>query len=113
MPNKHFTTEQPPGPALLFSGRVLSFSGFPCSGNVCHPGLSHCQVILSWLLFFPFLKTIYLCALVFGLYVCLCEGAGFPGTGVTDSCELPYANTVHFFVVVVVVFGFSRQGFSV
>ena len=29
------------------------------------------------------------CALVFGLQVCLCESVGSPGTGVTDSCELP------------------------
>ena len=24
------------------------------------------------------------------MHVCLCEGVGSPGTGVTDSCELPY-----------------------
>ena len=30
-----------------------------------------------------------LCALVFCLHVCLCEGVRAPGTGVTDSCELP------------------------
>lgn len=27
-------------------------------------------------------------ALVFYLHVCLCEGVGSPGTGVTDSCEV-------------------------
>ena len=26
---------------------------------------------------------------MFCLHVCLCEGVGSPGTGVTDSCELP------------------------
>ena len=25
------------------------------------------------------------------LYVCLCEGVRSPGTGITDSCELPCA----------------------
>ena len=29
-----------------------------------------------------------LCALVFCLYVCLCEDVGSPGTGVIDTCEL-------------------------
>ena len=27
--------------------------------------------------------------MVFCLNVCLCEGVIFPGTGVTDGCELP------------------------
>ena len=31
----------------------------------------------------------FMCVCVF-LHVCLCEGAGSTGTGVTDSCELPY-----------------------
>lgn len=33
---------------------------------------------------------IYLFALVFCLHVYLCEGAGFPGTKITESCELPH-----------------------
>ena len=35
------------------------------------------------------LFTFISCALVFCRHVCLCEGVGSPGTGVTDSCELP------------------------
>lgn len=30
-----------------------------------------------------------LCALMLCLHVGLCEGARFPGTGLTDSCKLP------------------------
>jgi hypothetical protein len=37
-------------------------------------------------LFWSFLKK---CALVFCLRMCLCKGAKPPGTGVTESCELP------------------------
>ena len=40
-----------------------------------------------------FLKSMYLfiflCALVFCLQVCLCDGVRSPRAGVTDSCELP------------------------
>lgn len=27
---------------------------------------------------------------MFCLHVCLCEGVRFPGTGVADSCDLPW-----------------------
>jgi hypothetical protein len=36
-----------------------------------------------------FYLFLILCALVFCLYACLCEGVVSPGTGVTDSCGLP------------------------
>jgi hypothetical protein len=45
---------------------------------VCH----HCLAV-------DFLITVMSCALVFCLYIRLCEGIGASGTGVTDSCELP------------------------
>jgi hypothetical protein len=32
---------------------------------------------------------LFLCTLVFYLHVCQYEEAGFPGTGLTDSCKLP------------------------
>ena len=34
---------------------------------------------------FNYLDILILCALVFSLHVCLCEGVRYPGTGVTDS----------------------------
>ena len=43
---------------------------------------------IRFVLSFLFLQ-IYLCALVFCLYVYLCEGVRSSLTGVTDSCELP------------------------
>lgn len=36
-----------------------------------------------------FFLKIYLGALVFCLYICLCEDAGSPEPITTDSCELP------------------------
>jgi hypothetical protein len=39
--------------------------------------------------FVPYNLCIFiLCALVFGLHICLCKGVRSPGTGVTDNCEL-------------------------
>ena len=36
-----------------------------------------------------FFNLFILCALVFCLHICLCEGVGSPGSRVTGSCELP------------------------
>lgn len=39
--------------------------------------------------FFPF-NDLFLCELVFGLHICLCEGVGSSGTGIIyDSCDPP------------------------
>lgn len=43
----------------------------------------------NFILLLPVLHFYYLylllCVLVFSLYICLCEGVGSPGTGVTDT----------------------------
>lgn len=37
-----------------------------------------------------YLLLLFLSALEFCLHICLCQGVRSPGTGVTDSCELPW-----------------------
>lgn len=39
---------------------------------------------------YPVFGKFYLCALVFYLQPCLCEGAGTSAPIVTDDCEVPY-----------------------
>jgi hypothetical protein len=47
------------------------------------------QTVVRVIFFLKNYLFLILCALVFFLRVCLYEGLGAPGTGVTDSCELP------------------------
>lgn len=60
-------------------------------GTQFHQGRAICPVRrrVSGNLFSITLKTFLVCALVFCLQGCWCEGVRFPGTVATDSCELP------------------------
>ena len=88
---------------ISIAGRLWSWGSFLCWFLLLNPGTttpqiqaevckngrqdwSQCSRVNNVFLFKIFF---ILCALVFCLHVCLCEGVRSPGTGAIDSCESP------------------------